>query len=290
MFGRSFLRVIALCALFTALSLVTVAQDLDNVSIAGRVADSNGLAVVGASVTATLVETGETRTVTTNDDGRYKIIQLKPGTYKVKAEASGFGVQVTEEIRTIAAQNVAQDFSLSPADVRAETTVTVTGDDGPVVDTTRTIVGGTVTEREIEELPNNTRNPFDLVLTLGGVTEEPLSTRDLSGDRGTRGSYAQGTTPEEAGTFALSGGAAYSNNITVDGLDNNDDRSAGFRFQPSIESVAEVQVITNQFSAEYGRASGGRVNIRTRGGSNRYRGRAFYFFRDEALNANTWNN
>ncbi len=290
MFGRMCLRATALCALFAALSLVTVAQDLDNVSIAGRVADTNGLAVVGASVTATLVETGEARTVTTNDDGRYKIVQLRPGTYKVKAEASGFGVQVTEEIRTIAAQNVAQDFSLSPADVRAETTVTVTGDDGPVVDTTRTIVGGTVTEREIEELPNNTRNPFDLVLTLGGVTEEPLSTRDLSGDRGTRGSYAQGTTPEEAGTFALSGGAAYSNNITVDGLDNNDDRSAGFRFQPSLESVAEVQVITNQFSAEYGRASGGRVNIRTRGGSNRYRGRAFYFFRDEALNANTWNN
>ena len=112
----------------------------------------------------------------------------------------------------------------------------------------------------------------------------------MSGDRGTRGSLAQGNTPEEAGTFALSGGAAYSNNITIDGLDNNDDRSAGFRFQPSIESVSEVQVITNQFSAEYGRASGGRVNIRTRAGSNRFRGRAFFFYRDEKLNANTWNN
>jgi hypothetical protein len=84
--------------------------------------------------------------------------------------------------------------------------------------------------------------------------------------------------------------AAYSNNITIDGLDNNDDRSAGFRFQPSIESISEVQVITNQFSAEYGRASGGRVNLRTRAGSNRFRGRAFFFFRDESLNANTWNN
>ena len=134
----------------------------------------------------------------------------------------------------------------------------------PAVDTTRTVVGGTVTQREIEELPNNTRDPLDLVFTLGGVTEEQLSTRDLAGDRGTRGAYAQGNTPEEAGTFALSGGAAYSNNITIDGLDNNDDRSASFRFQPSIESISEVQVVTNQFSAEYGRASGGRVNIRTR--------------------------
>ncbi|MDQ3043354.1 MAG: TonB-dependent receptor, partial [Acidobacteriota bacterium] len=186
--------------------------------------------------------------------------------------------------------NVQLDLSLAPGDVRAEQTVTIEADDAPAVDTTRTVVGGTVTEREIEELPNSTRDPYDLVFTLGGVTEEPLSTRDLSGDRGTRGSIAQGNTPEEAGTFALSGGAAYSNNITIDGLDNNDDRSAGFRFQPSIESISEVQVITNQFSAEYGRASGGRVNLRTRAGSNRYRGRAFFFFRDESLNANTWNN
>ena len=73
-------------------------------------------------------------------------------------------------------------------------------------------------------------------------------------------------------------------------MDNNDDRSASFRFHPTIESIAEVQVITNQFSAEYGRASGGRVNIRTRGGSNKFRGRAFFYFRDDNLNANTWNN
>ncbi|MEJ7578382.1 MAG: TonB-dependent receptor, partial [Pyrinomonadaceae bacterium] len=105
-----------------------------------------------------------------------------------------------------------------------------------------------------------------------------------------RNSGAQGRTPEEAGTFSLTGSPAYSNNITIDGLDNNDDRAARERFQPSLEAVQEVQVITNQFSAEYGRASGGRINIRTRGGSNSFRGRAFYFFRDESLNANTFNN
>jgi hypothetical protein len=98
---------------------------------------------------------------------------------------------------------------------------------------------------------------------------------------------SQARTPEEAGTFALSGGAAYSNNITIDGLDNNDDRAARERFQPSLEAVEEVQVITNQFSVEYGRASGGRINLRTRGGANDFHGRAFYFFRDEALNANS---
>jgi hypothetical protein len=127
---------------------------------------------------------------------------------------------------------------------------------------------------------------LDLIFTLPGVSEEALSTRDLAEDRNTSPS----NTPEESGTFSLSGGPAYSNNITIDGLDNNDDRAARERFQPSLEAVEEVQVITNQFSAEYGRASGGRINIRTRGGSNKYRGRGFYFFRDDTLNANTSNN
>jgi len=282
----------AICFVFLAIfaSIApTAAQDLDDVTISGRIVDSNNAPIVGASVTATLVTTNAERTVTTDDDGRYRIVELQPGLYKVRASQTGFGTKETTDIVTIAAQNVQLDFSLAPGDIRAEQTVTIEADT-TAVDVTRTVVGGTITEREVEELPNNTRDPYDLVFTLGGVTEEPLSTRDLSGDRGTRGSVAQGNTPEEAGTFALSGGAAYSNNITIDGLDNNDDRSAGFRFQPSIESISEVQVITNQFSAEYGRASGGRVNLRTRNGSNRFRGRAFFFFRDESLNANTWNN
>ena len=282
----------AILFLFLAIfaSAATIfAQDLDDVTFSGRVVDSNSAPIVGATVTATLVTTNVERTVTTNDEGRYRIVELSPGLYKISVSQTGFGTQIKTDLATIAGQNVQLDFSLAPGDVRVEQTVTIEADT-TAVDVTRTVVGGTVTEREIEELPNNTRDPYDLVFTLGGVTEEPLSTRDLSGDRGTRGSIAQGNTPEEAGTFALSGGAAYSNNITIDGLDNNDDRSAGFRFQPSIESISEVQVITNQFSAEYGRASGGRVNLRTRAGSNRFRGRAFFFFRDESLNANTWNN
>lgn len=290
MFGKFTPRLIALTALVFAFAIFTNAQDLDSVTFIGKVIDPNGLPVVGATVTATRTETGEARTVTTNDDGLYKITSLKPGIYKLKASGSGFGEQETAEISTIAAQNIARDFKLAPAGVKAETSVTVTEDDVPAVDTTRTIVGGTVTQREIEELPVDSRNPLDLVLTLSGTAEEQLSTRDLADDRGQRGVSAPGTTPEEAGIFGLSGGAAYSNNVTIDGLDNNDDRGATFRFQPSIDSISEVQVITNQFSAEYGRASGGRVNLSTRGGTNKFRGRAYYYFKDESLNANTWNN
>src|SRR5437016_9640218 len=263
--------------------LTIAAQDLDNVTISGTVTDQNGAVVSGASVTAMLAATKAERTTVAGGDGNYKLIQLQPGVYNIKAWFTNFATEEKTNLTTIAAQNVHLDFVLKPAVVTVEAVIVVDAS-GTQVDTTRTVVGGTVTTREIESLPLASRSPLDLIFTLGGVSEEPLSTRDLADDKNAR------TTPEEAGSFSLSGGTAYSNNITIDGLDNNDDRSANARFTPSIEAVEEVQVIRNQFAAEYGRASGGRINLRTRGGSNKFRGRAFYFFRDESLDANTWKN
>lgn len=280
-FGRLCLFV---CLIVLILAGQVFAQDLDDVSIAGRITDPNGLPVVGASVTAAETNTGLSRTVTSNEDGRYKIIELRPGTYKMSASATGFGVKERAGFTTISGQNLQLDFNLAPADVQAAAEIAVGDDDTEIIDTTRTVVGGTITEREIEEIPNNTRNPLDLVLTLGGTSEEQLSTSGLAEDS----RQNPNGTPLEQGNFSLSGGTAYSNNITIDGLDNNDDRSSRDRFQPPIEAIAEVQVITNQFSAEYGRASGGRINLRTRAGNNRLRGRVFMFFRDDNLNSNTW--
>ncbi|HEX8140740.1 MAG TPA: TonB-dependent receptor [Pyrinomonadaceae bacterium] len=256
-------------------------------TIRGRVTDENGAVVVGATVTATLVTTGDERPVVTDSEGRYRIIELEPGAYTVSAAFTNFATEQKTDLSTVAGQNVELNFTLRPAQVTAEQTV-VSEADAPIVDTTRTVVGGTVTAEEIEALPVQSRSPLDLIFTLGGVTEEPLSTRDLAEDSPAAGT--PNSTPEEAGSFSLSGGPAYSNNITIDGLDNNDDRAARERFQPSMEAVQEVQVITNQFSAEYGRASGGRINIKTRGGSNDYSGRAFYFFRNDIFNANTFRN
>jgi hypothetical protein len=260
------------------------AQDLDNVTISGRIVDQTGAVIPGATVTATLTATKVRRTAAADSDGRYQLIQLSPGVYDVKADFPNFAVAERKDLNTVAGQNVQLDFVLKPAGLTAETVIISTAEILQV-DTSRTVVGGTVTTREVESLPVATRSPLDLIFTLGGVTEEPLSTRDLAEDR-----TSSRSTPEEAGNFSLSGGTAYSNNITIDGLDNNDDRGARERFNPSIEAVAEVQVVRNQFAAEYGRASGGRVNLRTRSGSNKFNGRAFYFFRDEALNANTWKN
>ncbi len=284
----SALHRIARCTLATALllapSLVAKAQDLDTVTITGRVMDQNSAVIPGASVSATLTKTGLARTTTSDGEGHYRLIQLEPGTYTLTVSFTGFATQEKKDLTVVAGQNVRMDITLLPQGVVAEPVV-ITATDAPPVDTTRTVVGGTIATKEVESLPVFTRSPLDLIFTLPGVTEEPLSTRDLAEDR-----KANASTPEEAGSFSLSGGAAYSNNLTIDGLDNNDDRSARERFQPSIEAIEEVQIITNQFSAEYGRASGGRVNLRTRSGSKQLRGRAFYFFKDESLNANTFQN
>lgn len=261
------------------------AQDLDTVTISGRVMDQNGAVVPGAEVQVTLIKTDRRRTITTDSEGRYRLIQLEPGNYVVRVSFAGFAAQEFTNITTVSGQTLNVDATLLPSDVVVEPVV-ITDSQPPVVDTKRIVTGATLTARETESLPIASRSVLDLLFTLPGVTEEPLSTRDLAEDRNVN----HANTPEEAGTFSLAGAPAYSNNLTIDGLDNNDDRAARERFQPSLEAVAEVQVITNQFSAEYGRASGGRVNLRTRSGSKQFHGRGFYYFRDEALNANTWRN
>jgi len=261
------------------------AQDLDTVTIAGRIMDQTGAVIPGAEIQARLIKTGLTRTTTSDYEGRYRLIQLEPGTYTIRVSVPGFAPQELIGIATVSGQNLQHDVTLIPSDLVVEPVV-ITDADAPIIDTKRTVVGATLTARDTELLPINTRSVLDLLFTLPGVTEEPLSTRDLAEDR----NVTHANTPEEAGTFSLAGAPAYSNNLTIDGLDNNDDRSARERFQPSLEAVAEIQVITNQFSAEYGRASGGRVNLRTRSGSKDFHGRVFYFFRDEALDANTFRN
>jgi hypothetical protein len=276
--------------LILCLSTNASAQDLDDVSFNGVVADERGAVVPGVSVTARLVNTGSERATVTDEEGRYRLVELQPGAYTLRAESAGFAAEERREVLTLAGQSVRLDFTLRPAALAAEQTV-VSGLDTPLIDTTRTVAGGSIVREELERLPIFSRSALDFVFMLGGVTEEPLSTRDAAEDREESGHARRAAeAPEEAGTFALTGGAAYSNNVTIDGLDDNDDRAARERFQPPLDAVEEVQVITNQFSAEYGRASGGRVNLRTRSGSNSLKGRLSYFFKDESLNANTWSN
>lgn len=261
----------------------TSADDLDNIVFDGVIRDTAGAVVPGATVIAIHLATGIERTAVSKDDGRFRIAVSVPGNYKLKAGADGFVQLESEEVVTTTGRTFSIDLTLTAAGVSEQ--VSVTAANPPLVDTNRTVAGDTIHQRELDELPIINRDPLQLVFLLGGVAEAPLSTSNLA-DEG-HGVFLRGT-PEEAGSFSLTGAPATSNNITIDGLDNNDDRSARERITLNVDSIAEVQIITNQYAAEYGRASGGRVNFRTRSGANSFHGSGSFYFGDESLNANTY--
>src|SRR3989440_3124324 len=159
------LMFVLLAALLCLAPRLSWAQDLDNVTISGRVTDQNGAVIPGATVTATLVKTKVERPTVADGDGRYKLIQLEPGVYSVKASFTNFATEEKTDVATIAGQNVQLDFTLKPAAITAEAVI-VSAAEAPQIDTARTVVGGTITTREVESLPSNTRSPLDLIFTL----------------------------------------------------------------------------------------------------------------------------
>jgi hypothetical protein len=129
---------------------------------------------------------------------------LRPGTYTLRAARAGFDAEERREVSTLAGQSVRIDFVLRPAALAAEQTLVSDGG-APAIDTTRTVAGGSVAREELERLPVFSGSPLDFVFLLGGVTEEPLSTRDAAEDRDGSGHARRAAeAPEEAGTFALS--------------------------------------------------------------------------------------
>jgi hypothetical protein len=276
----------SLCVLCVCLFIsgAISADDLDFVAFAGTVTDANRAAVPDIVVIAKNVTTGIERTAKTKADGSYRLTALPPGVYELRAERKDFQTVRLTDINVVAGTTLIRNFALQPAQL-AEQVIIESATSAIEIDTTRTVIGGTLNRENIDKLPVESRNVLDLVYLLPGTAAPAFSDRELA-DGDARDNFRR--TPEESGIFGLQGGSAFSNNLTIEGLDNNDDRAARERFVPTLDAVEEVQVVTNQFSSEYGRASGGRVNLRLRGGSNQWRGRAFYFFRDEALNANSF--
>src|SRR5215475_10028694 len=280
--------VLAFCAVcapsYISADCIRPIDDLDHVNFEGVVTDSSGSVMAGARVFVRQSGVGAERSTRTDREGRYRFTTLSPGVYEIRVGAGGFQTERYERINAIAGATIRHDFKLNPAAVEAQITIDAAANPA-TVDTARTVVGGTVTKEQIDSLTVESRNPLDLIFMLPGVAPPALSVRDL-GEGDVKDDFR--SAPEESGVFSLTGGAPFSNNITIEGLDNNDDRGARERVNLSAHAVEEVQVITNQFSAEYGRASGGRVNLRLRGGSNEFHGQAFYYFRDESLNANSY--
>ena len=216
-------------------------------------------------VTVTNEETGLTRTSVTEGDGRYSILALPPGNYRVNVELQGFATQVREGVVLALGSAVDLPFTLAVAGAQEQLTVTA---QSPVIETQRTAVASVVSQQQIDSLPINGRNFISFSIITPAVTTDRTPQQGASATSG----------------LSFAGQRARSNNITVDGVDNNDAAVGAVRATFSQEAVREFQVLTNSYSAEFGKASGGVVNIVTRSGTNRLAGNLFGYFRDETLN------
>ncbi len=234
--------------------------------VTGTVLDPSGARVPKATVSLRSVATGLVRKVESNEAGLYLIPGVMPGNYELTAEAPGFS-KYSQAVVVAVGARVGVDIRMEVG--RAETVVQVTEAAGQVnveTQTLATVVGS----RSIEELPTLTRNPYDLVATAGNVTED--------------GAYGRG-----AG-YTINGLRSASTGILLDGAANNDEFSASVGMSVPLDSVQEFSVLTNNFTAEFGRAAGGVVNVATKSGTNEYHGTLYEFNRVSRLASNTPDN
>lgn len=227
-------------------------------TLQGAVLDEQGLPLPGAVVTLTNVETGWNRSVVTDASGRFRAAALPPGVYAMKAELSGFGTALRERVPLTLGQELTVNMGLKMATV--EETVTVTAA-VPLVETTSNTLGTTVSREQLDALPVPGRTFTALAQTAPGVT-------------GVGG-----------GGVNAGGQLNRNNSYRIDGVSNDNDILASPRGGLSMEAVREYVVIANQFSAEYGDASGAIVSVVTRAGTNDVDGRGFLFHRDESFDA-----
>jgi outer membrane receptor protein involved in Fe transport len=257
-----------LLALFVALVMlpaVALAQT-ETGRISGTVYDQSGAVLPGVTVTATQTGSGALRTTVSDEAGRYTFTNLQPGPFQLRFELSGFNIQTANLTVTVgSAANVDTKLQL------AGTTETVTVvAESSVINTSNAEVATTINETQIRELPTITRNVYDLVGTAGNVAS------DTTSGRGTG--------------YAINGMRSASTNVLLDGSANNDEFTATVGQEVPLDSVQEFSVVTNNFSAQYGRATGGIVNVATKSGTNNFRGTAYEFYRDDQLATNTFDN
>jgi hypothetical protein len=264
MASRIRLPLIMLFILATPIGLFAQGR-LTAADIGGTIQDQSGAVLPGVAVTATNTATNQSRTAVTDKDGRYYIGALQPGVYTISVELAGFAQQTRKDLRLVIGQLADLHFTLRAGVAEA----IVVSAKAPVVDATATSVSTVVGQEQIDSLPTNGRNFLSFSVITPGVTTDRTPQQGASATSG----------------LTFGGQRARSNNIMVDGVDNNDSVVGAVRATFSQEAIQEFQVLTNSYSAEFGKASGGVVNIITRSGTNESHGDAFEFFRNKSLNA-----
>src|SRR5689334_2503550 len=240
-------------------------------SIQGTVADQSGAAIVGAKVTVKNTALGIERTTQTSSSGSYEVPALRPGTYSVQVEMTGFETQLAKDLVLEVAKNSVQNFGLKVASTSEIVNVEATA---PVIEATTMTVGQTINQRTVQEIPLNGRHFVDLGLLIPGSVTPPQNGFLTAPLRG-QGSFAINT----------AGNREDAVNFMINGINLNDMVQNQVTFQPTINTVSEFKVDNSTYSAEYGRNSGAIVNIATRSGGNDYHGELFEFLRNDVFDA-----
>ena len=268
------------------LGLVTLIQPLRaqvaGGTLSGTIADASGVGIPKAQVEAKNTATGISRTVPTNDDGYYTLVNLLPGDYDVTITASGFSTEIKKGLTVTVGDHRTMDLTLRVGNA-VKTTIVVT-EQAPDVQLSNAEISDVVNETTVRELPLNGRSWTDLATLQAGtnavVTQPSFAT---GSDRGNRGFGSQVT---------ISGSRPQQNNYRLDGMSVNDyaNGSPGSVMGGTlgVDAVKEFSVLTSNYSAEYGKTSGGVINAVTQSGTDSFHGSAYEFIRNSAVDAKNY--
>lgn len=272
--GRAAWVILAIAALL-GLAPASRAQ-VTSGTIFGSVQDQTKAVIPGATITATDAATGVTRTATSSSNGTFSIPNLPPGTYTVQVSSPGFGTLAKSGVILNAADNLnAGVFSLQVSASAAS--VTVTADTGQLqVQTDSGERSDLITGSQLKEVATNGRNVLDYLRLIPGVAGV-----GQFGASGTGG----------LDTYNINGTRANSHEFTLDGTSDVDTgNNGGTHVTVNPDAIAEVKVLTSNYQAEYGKASGGQIAVTTLSGTNRIHGNVHYFHRNDGMNATGWYN
>jgi Carboxypeptidase regulatory-like domain len=273
---------LALLTLVLALAPAAFAQT-DRGSITGTVSDPTGAVVPNAKVTATSLDTGEVREVTSGDEGSYTLAQLAAGRWRVNVEAQGFKSVTVEDFKVAVQVTHTLDIKLeigAVADV-----VTVTSEETAAIQTDSPVRQTNVNERQVKELPLQVSSEFSGRTPLSFIFLDSNVTSGAStGTSGTGGTNAS--------NFRVNGGQGLGTEILIDGASTRRAQNGSFfsEVAPGPNAYQEFTISTSSYSAEFGQSSGGVVNFTLKSGGNEYHGEVYDLFHNNALNANSWIN
>jgi hypothetical protein len=279
---------IVLCGLIL-LFLSTSAAAQFKAGIQGTVTDTAGGLIPAAKITLTNTETGKTQETTASDEGFYRVSGLAPAKYKLTVEKAGYKQKVFDNVAVSAEAVQGIDVALEPGDVSA--TVTITQETGQTLETENANVDKAISNQEVKALPQFGRDPYELLRLTPGVFGDSarggaggaVSLPNTAGPGGSNRSIFQ---TENQPQISANGQRITSNNYQIDGTSVNSLTNGGAAvITPNQESVKEVRVIANVYSAEYGRNSGAQVMTVSQNGTNNFHGSLFLKNNSPGLNA-----